>query len=199
MSTHQSFLCKCLCLHSEPQQPPPTPPPQETLQYQLMGLAQPLMRSVFLEDPGAHYTLWAPSNSGVSVFPNPVNFLRSNAAAFKARFSGCSSFCYQSPRLGSLMWGSGLSLLWENFCGVIIFQFVGCPLSRYGICFYCDCAPPTLLLWFLCLLDVGYLFCRFQLFFVNGCSAVSCDFGVFVRRHELTSFYSAILPARPSR
>ena len=29
--------------------------------------------------------------------------------------------------------------------------------------------------------------------FVDGCSAVSCDFGVFVRGGELKSFYSAIL------
>ena len=32
----------------------------------------------------------------------------------------------------------------------------------------------------------------FSNFFVDGFSAVSCDFGVFVRRGGLMSFYSAI-------
>ena len=40
-------------------------------------------------------------------------------------------------------------------------------------------------------------FHSFQSVFVDGCSAVSCDFGVYVRRGELTSFYSAILSFRP--
>ena len=35
----------------------------------------------------------------------------------------------------------------------------------------------------------------FSVFFVSGLSAVSHDFGVFVGRGELTSFYSVILPA----
>ena len=34
-----------------------------------------------------------------------------------------------------------------------------------------------------------------SVFLVDGCSAVSCDFGVFVRMRELPSFYSAILLA----
>ena len=53
--------------------------------------------------------------------------------AFKARFSGDSSSCCQTPRLGSLTWGSELSLLWDNFCGIIVFQFVGRPPGGYGI------------------------------------------------------------------
>ena len=42
-------------------------------------------------------------------------------------------------------------------------------------------------------LHVGYLFGRFQRFVVavvvvdDGCSAVSCDLGIFVRRGDLTS------------
>lgn len=45
--------------------------------------------------------------------------------AFKARYSG-GSFSSQSPRLRSLKWGSELSLL-ENFCDIVVTQFVGCP------------------------------------------------------------------------
>ena len=40
---------------------------------------------------------------------------------------------------------------------------------------------------------VGIFFGRFQRFFVNCCSAVSCDSGVLVRRGEYTSSYSTIL------
>ena len=44
---------------------------------------------------------------------------------------------------------------------------------------------------------VSFLVGSSDFFVVNaGCSAVSCDSGVFVRRGELTSFYSAILPAK---
>ena len=43
-------------------------------------------------------------------------------------------------------------------------------------------------------LNVKYLFWWIPIFLVIGCSAVSCDFGVFVRGGELKSFYSAIFP-----
>ena len=69
--------------------------------------------------------------------------------AFKARCSGGSFSWCQTPKLGSLMWGSDLSLLWENLCDIIIFQFVGRPPDRYVRWFYRDCAPPTISLWFL--------------------------------------------------
>ena len=55
------------------------------------------------------------------LFP-PVLWNSCNQAslAFKARFSGASSSCCQTSRQGSLTWGSIFSLLWENFCGIII-------------------------------------------------------------------------------
>ena len=52
-------------------------------------------------------------------------------------------------------------------------------LSRCGLFFVFGCRVS--------------FFGRFQHFFVGGCSAVSCDFGVSIRRGELTSFYSAVL------
>ena len=68
--------------------------------------------------------------------------------ASKGRFSlGFSSHC-QIPRLKILTWGSGVSVLWENFCGTMLFQFVGSSSNRYGIRFY-HCAPPSILLWLL--------------------------------------------------
>ena len=66
--------------------------------------------------------------------------------AFKAIFSGG-----YSSHLGSLMWSSELLFLQENFCGIIIFQFLGSPPGVFRILFYCDCASPTILLWLLCL------------------------------------------------
>ena len=37
-----------------------------------------------------------------------------------------------------------------------------------------------------------------SIFFVDGCSAVRCNFGVFMRGGEFTSFYSAILSLPPN-
>ena len=84
------------------------------------------------------------------LFPSVLwNSCDQTLLAFKARFSGGSFSHCRNPKLGSLMWGSELSLLWENFCGIIISQFVGRPPSRYGIRFYCNCAPSIILLWLL--------------------------------------------------
>ena len=108
-------------------------------------------------------------------------------------WGGSSSHC-QTSRLGSLMWGSELSLLWEKFCGVIIFQFMNFPCGRYGIWFYCFGEPllpscPGLFFVFGC----RYLFVGSSVFLFDACSSVTCYCGVFIRRGELTSFYSAIL------
>ena len=46
-------------------------------------------------------------------------------------------------------------------------------------------------------LDVEYLGTVFSLF-IDGCSAVSCDFGVLVRRSKLESSYSATLSKKSS-
>ena len=69
--------------------------------------------------------------------------------AFKVWFSRNSSFRCQTPRLGSLTWGSEPSLQWIYFCGISVLQFVGHPPSSYGIWFYCDCTPRTISLWLL--------------------------------------------------
>ena len=52
--------------------------------------------------------------------------------AFKARFACVSSSHCQAIRLENLTWGSEFLLPWENFCGAILFQFVGCPPSSFG-------------------------------------------------------------------
>ena len=105
--------------------------------------------------------------------------------AFKVWFSKNSSSPCQTPRLGSLMWGSEPSLQWMDFCGIIVLQFVSHPPSGYGIWFYCDCAPPTISLQLLLYLWMWDIFSgEFQCLSVDGCSAVSCDSGTLARVSE---------------
>ena len=52
---------------------------------------------------------------------------------FKAKLSEGYSSHSQTPRLRSPMQGSEVSLLWENFCGITIFQFVDCSPSVFEI------------------------------------------------------------------
>ena len=131
MSASQNCCCQCLCPCSELQLPSPSPL-QETLQYYQVGLAQSLKG----------FYPWVLVHTRLCVCPPRTEFLFhpvlwkpciQTLLAFKARFSGDSSSRYRIPRLGSLMWGSELSLPWENFCDIIILQFVSHPPSRYGI------------------------------------------------------------------
>ena len=108
--------------------------------------------------------------------------------AFKVWLSRNSSSRCQTPRLGSLTWGSEHSFQWVDFCGVSVLQFVSHPPSSYGIWFYCDCAPPTISLWLLlCFWMWGIFFPEFQCLPVDDCSAVSCDSGALARGSESMS------------
>ena len=115
---------------------------------------------------------------------------------FKVSFSRSSSSRYQTPRLGTLTWGSEPSLQWVDFCGISVFQSVSHPPSSYGIFFYCDWAPPTISLWLLlCLWMWGIFFG--ECLPVNDCPAASCDSGVLTRESDSMSFYSTILLPPP--
>lgn len=72
----------------------------------------------------------------------------------KKRCSGSSSSYCQTSRLGILMWGSELSLLWEKLCDIIVFQFVIHPPRDCAVWFDHDCSSPTILMWLL--LFFGY-------------------------------------------
>ena len=130
-----------------------------------------------------------------SLFPqDPSKSCNQILLAFKVWFSGNSSYHRQTPRLGSLTWGSEPSLQWVDFCGISVCQSVSHPPSSYGIWFCFDYAPPTISLWLLlCLWMWGIFFGEFQCLPVDDCSAVSCDPGDFARGSERMSFYSAIL------
>ena len=95
----------------------------------------------------------------------------------------------QSPGLGGLTWGSELLLLWENL------PSLGPPWGR-GMGFDCTESPSflPLLSWFL--LHVVNCTGSLQSFFIDGCSADSCDFGVPVRAGAL--WVSLLLAALPS-
>ena len=93
---------------------------------------------------------------------------------------GFSPQC-QTPRLGTLTWGSELSLLWETFCDINILQFVDCPLRGYEIWLYDECILPTICCFFFISLDVEYHFWGVPVFFIDGRSAVSCVFCVLVK------------------
>ena len=68
----------------------------------------------------------------------------------------CMRPCVHPPKLEflfpTILWNSCdqtlLSLLWENFYGIIIFQFTCCSPSAYWIWFYHDGTAPTVKLWF---------------------------------------------------
>ena len=118
--------------------------------------------------------------------------------AFKVWYSGNSSSHRQTPRLGSLTWGSEPSLQWVDFCSIIVLHFVSHPTSGYGIWFYCDCTPSTTSLQLpLCLWMWDIFFGEFQCLPVHDCPAASCDSSALERRSEHTSFYSTILNQSP--
>ena len=168
-------------------------PPQGTFQDPQVGLSRFLRSHCSALGPSTGETLCAPSKSGVSVFPSPV-------VPFKAKCSRGSSSLYQTPRLGSLTWGLELLLLCEGLCNTIIFQFMSQPPVDMG----CDYTAKSLLLpshfsFFFVLGCRVSFFWQVPVFFVDGCSAVSCEFSVFMIEGELKPFYSAILsPCRIS-
>ena len=82
-----------------------------------------------------------------SLSPSPVRLLQLRPSGLQSQmfWGGLSSPCW-SPGLGILMWGSELSLLWENVCNIISLQSVGHPPGGRGIWLYHRSVPPPLLL-----------------------------------------------------
>ena len=142
------------------------PPPQNTLQDQQVGLPQATMKSLLLP--------WLPVHTGPCMHPlrveslflslqslcrSPMELLQSSPAGLQSQMVWGLLLQCQTPRLWSLMWGLELSLLWENFCDIIVLQFVGrTPGGVWNLIisgvhpFYC------LILVLLLSLDVKYLF-----------------------------------------
>ena len=119
------------CTHSKPRLPHPHTssgdPPRPT------GGSGPGSYDITAFTLGSSTKCCVPSPRAESL-SHPVHGLLQQAPlAFKARWSGGSSSWYLTFRLGSLAWDSELSLLWENFCDIIILQFAGCPLEGCGV------------------------------------------------------------------
>ena len=118
------------------------PPPQESLQDQQVGLPQDPMKSLLFPWVLVHTRICVHPPRVESLFP-PVLWSSCTQAllTFKAKYSGGSFSQCQTPRL---MWGSEHSLLWENFCDIIVLQFVGHPPRGYEIWLYHECTPLTI-------------------------------------------------------
>ena len=119
---------------------------QETLQYHPVGLAQTPVRSlpfplgpeIDLQPVCDPYVCHVPIQVTWDLvgtlqkwsfcFPSALEFLWSNPGLERQRrgSGGPSSWC-QNPRLESLTQSSEFSLLWENPCDTIIFQFCRSP------------------------------------------------------------------------
>ena len=132
MGTSQNCCCQCPCPCSEPQ---PTPTSIRDLTT-LAGWFGSTSYGVTVLFPLVlvHTKFCVCPPRVESLFP-PYLWKSCNQIllAFKVRFPGDSLSCYQTSRLGSLTWGSEPSQQWENFCGIIVLQFVGHPPGRYGI------------------------------------------------------------------
>ena len=197
-STSQNFCCQCPCPCSEPETPPTSAGDLPTLVGRSgsvsYGVTAPspwvLMHTVPCVCPPRVESLFPPVlSTSCNQIPLP----------FKVWFSGNSSSCCQTPRLGRLTWGSDPLLQWVDFCGIIVLQFVSPPPSGYGIWFYCDCTPLIISLWLLhCLWMWGIFFVEFQCLPVNDCSAVGWDSGPLARGSEHMSFYSTVLNQSPN-
>ena len=95
------------------------PSSQETFQDLQVSMAQTPMQPLLC--PVAQ-CMWNPVcaiQEWSLCFPTIVELLWWNPLVFKAKFSGSSSPHASTPRLGSLMWNTELSLLWENVCNII--------------------------------------------------------------------------------
>ena len=84
------------------------------------------------------------------LFPQVLlEILHSSPAGLQTQCFGDSSSRCQALRLGILIWGSGLSLLWENLCHIIILKFVGYPPGGYVTWVCHKSASPVVSLWLL--------------------------------------------------
>ena len=131
-STSQNFCCQYPCPCSEPQLPPTSAGDPPTL----------VGRSASVSYRVTAPSSWVLVHTLLCVCPPRVGCLfppvlakscNQIPLAFKVRFSGNSSSCCRTPRLGSLTWGSEPSLQWVDFCGVSVLQFVSHTPSSYGI------------------------------------------------------------------
>ena len=115
--------------------------------------------------------------------------------AFKVTCFGRLSSWYRTSRLGSPTSGLEFSLLWENLYSTVL-QCVGCLPEGMGFDYIMTLPVLPVSLWFFRYVQLWKIFSG-RFFFISGCPADSCDFGVLMRGGELRVFLSDLLAAGP--
>ena len=156
-------------------------------------------RSPVIKSQSAHFSCSVVSNSLRThgshwLSKSDSLWIPSPFAGFPVLLLDSQSFCW-IPRLGSLTWGSEPSQQWENFFGIIVLQFVGCPPDGYGVWCHCDCTSPTISQFFFVFGHGVSFFDGFQHSPVDGCSIASCDFGALAGADECTFYHLEPIPS----
>lgn len=122
MCTPQNYHHHCLCPHREPQpssgssgDPPILTGRSDLVSYEVTNYF--LLCAWDLACILQEQNLCFPQSCGLPVI-KPYWLSKTYSLGTP------SPICW-TPKLGSLMWGSGLSLLWEGLCGIITLQSVG--------------------------------------------------------------------------
>ena len=180
MNTPQYFCHHCSCPHSEPQPSLGDLSPQETLQGQKVGLGQVPMKSLLFPCPVHMRPCLLPSKSVVCL--SPVKCLGSRSTGIQSQIF-CWGFLLPVP--DAQTGESDVELrtvtpmgepLWYNY-NQIPYLLESENITKV----------PLLPSWCSLSLDTEYVFSWGVVFFVDGCSTVGCDFGVFMRGGELKS------------
>ena len=119
------FCCPCPCPCGEPQ---PSPSlcrrPSNTSRWVWCSLLRG--HCSFPLGPDMQTTWCASSESGVCVFPSPVEVLQSNPTNLQSLILWEFLLLLLDPQVGS-------ELQWVDFCGIYVLQSVSHPPSSYGI------------------------------------------------------------------
>ena len=105
----------------------------------------------FALGPRACETLFAPSETGVSVSPSPVKFLQLSPGGLQSQMLWGLLFPWSDPHAGEPDMRLRALTPVEKLLQCNYFPVCGCPPRIYGIGFYGECTLPTVSLWLLCL------------------------------------------------
>ena len=135
MSDTGVFVPRVSCSHSLPL--------QEILQGQQVDLAQAPIKVLLLPWVLVHMRFCVSPLRVKSFSPSLVGLLQLSPTGLQSEMVWGLLFLVLDLQTGVLTWGSTFSLWWENFCNIIILQFVDCASEDYGICLYGESTPPT--------------------------------------------------------
>ena len=157
MSTPQNSHHQCPCPHSVPQPPPPPAGDPPILAVGSCPVSYEV--ASFFPDPCVHNTLCAPSKSGVSVSPSPVEFQWSYPTGLQSQilwglFFPLPDSQAGKPDVGLRIFTPMGELLWYNYFPVCVSPTWWIwDLILLWLCHSCPLVVASSLS-----LDVGYLF-----------------------------------------